>query len=129
MRPTFGLLLVEPDPSVPVGERIAPSRMVGQGPRAVIDYLKALAETVMEAHDRLYLEQENFARTIPIPTLGVRTTEFDIGPERALALYDSGRTAAADFLDRWDFDAYVAQFRSGLSHSRRAAVATAMHTD
>ena len=43
--------------------------------------------------------------------------------ERALALYESGRRAAADFLDRWDFEAYVAQFRSGSPRrSRRAAV-------
>jgi NTE family protein len=126
VRPTFGLLLVEPDPSVPVGERIAPSRMIGHGPRAVIDYLKALAETVMEAHERIYLEQENFARTIPIPTLGVRTTEFDLEPARALALYESGRAAAADFLDRWDFAAYVEEFRTGPRHSRRAAVAAAL---
>ena len=34
--------------------------------------MKALAQTMMEAHDRLYVEQSNYARTIPIPTLGVR---------------------------------------------------------
>ena len=43
-----------------------------------IDFLKAIAETMMEAHDRFYVEQANYARTIPIPTMGVRTTEFDI---------------------------------------------------
>ena len=118
VRPTFGLLLVEPDPSVPVSERIGSSRMTGHGPRAVIDYLKALAETVMEAHDRLYVEQETFARTIPIPTLGIRTTEFDLDRERALALYESGRRSAAEFLARWDFDAYLAEYR-GRRRSRR----------
>nr|MBA2384693.1 patatin-like phospholipase family protein [Actinomycetota bacterium] len=127
-RPTFGLLLVEPEPSVPVGDRLAPSRMIGRGPRAVIDYLKALAETVMEAHDRQYVEQATFARTIPIPTLGIRTTEFDLDRGRALDLYDSGRRAAAEFLARWDFDAYLAQYR-GRTHSRRASVAAALRGD
>jgi NTE family protein len=83
-----------------------------------------MAHTMMEAHDRLYVEKANYARTIPIPTLGVGTTEFDITPERVKALYDSGRHAAGDFLDRWDFAAYIAEFRGDRPHSRRAEIAT-----
>jgi NTE family protein len=124
--PTFGLLLVEPKPQVPIGARLPAPRMAGSGPGAVIDYVKALAQTMMEAHDRLYIEQASYARTIPIPTLGVGTTEFELPRERALALYDSGRWAAEKFLDSWDFDAYVAEFRSGKEHSRRADVTAAM---
>jgi NTE family protein len=120
--PTFGMLLVEPKPSVPVGARLPKPRMEGHGAGAVIDYVKALAQTMMEAHDRLYVEQSSYARTVPIPTLGVGTTEFGLSPERALALYDSGRWAAEKFLDAWDFDAYIAEFRSGKEHSRRAAL-------
>ena len=100
--------------------------MTGKGPGAVIDYVKALAQTMMEAHDRMYVEQANYARTIPIPTLGVGTTEFDLTKERALALYDSGRWAAEKFLDKWDFDAYIAEFRSGKEHSRREALVASM---
>jgi NTE family protein len=124
--PTFGLLLVEPKPQIPIGARLPAPKMAGSGPGAVIDYVKALAQTMMEAHDRLYIEQSSYARTIPIPTLGVGTTEFELPRERALALYDSGRWAAEKFLDSWDFDAYVAEFRSGKEHSRRADVTAAM---
>ena len=124
--PTFGMLLVEPKPSVPIGARLPESRMSGHGPRAVVEYVKALAQTMMEAHDRLYVEQSSYARTIPIPTLGVGTTEFDLSPERALALFDSGRWAAEKFLDTWDFDAYIAEFRSGKEHSRRASLVNSM---
>ena len=124
--PTFGLLLVEPKPQIPIGARLPAPKMAGSGPGAVIDYVKALAQTMMEAHDRLYIEQASYARTIPIPTLGVGTTEFELPRERALALYDSGRWAAEKFLDSWDFDAYVAEFRSGKEHSRRADVTAAM---
>jgi NTE family protein len=124
--PTFGLLLVEPKPSVPIGARLPESKMSGHGPRAVVEYVKALAQTMMEAHDRLYVEQSSYARTIPIPTLGVGTTEFDLSPERALALFDSGRWAAEKFLATWDFDAYIAEFRSGKQHSRREALVGAM---
>jgi NTE family protein len=113
--PTFGLLLVEPEPRKSVAHRLS-----GEPDRAgLVDFFKALAQTVLEAHDRLYLEQADFARTIPIPTLGVRTTEFDLSRERALALYDSGRTAAEQFLDTWDTGAYVARYRTGTPPSRR----------
>ena len=85
----------------------------------LIDFLKEMAQTVIEAHDRLYVEQANFARTIPIPTLGVRTTQFNLSRERALELYESGRAAAKDFLTRWDMDEYVERYRSGDVPSRR----------
>ena len=117
--PTFGMLLVEADPKVPVAHRVE-ARDSG----SIIDYVKALASTMMEAHDRLYLEKATFVRTIPIPTLGVSTTEFEITPERVRALYESGRRAAFDFLDRWDFEAYKAEYRSGREHSRREELAT-----
>jgi NTE family protein len=52
----------------------------------------------MEAHDRFYLEETDFHRTIAIDPLGVRTTEFDLSRERALKLYASGRAAAEEFL-------------------------------
>ncbi len=123
--PTFGLLLVEPDPTSPIGARLTDGEH-GIEPGSVLDYVKSLAQTMMEAHDRLYVEKANYARTIPIPTLGVGTTEFAIAPERARALYESGRRAAADFLDHWDFAAYIAEFRRDKLHSRRAEIATAL---
>jgi NTE family protein len=117
--PTFGMRLVEADPKVPVSHRVE-----GRQSGSIIDYVKALASTMMEAHDRLYLEKATFVRTIPIPTLGVSTTEFDITPPRVRAIYESGRKAAFDFLDRWDFEAYKAEYRSGKEHSRREELAT-----
>ena len=117
--PTFGLLLVEPEPRKSVAHRLSGDDD-GTG---MIAFFKALAQTVLEAHDRLYLEQADFARTIPIPTLGVRTTEFDLKRDRALALYDSGKTAAEQFLAGWDSEAYVARYRAGgEAPSRRESV-------
>lgn len=124
--PTFGMLLVEPQPRVPVGARLPKPKLVGSGTGAVLDYVKALAQTMMEAHDRMYVEQASYARTIPIPTLGVGTTEFDLSEKRALALFDSGRSAAETFLDTWDFEAYVAEFRTGRQHSRRKTLVASM---
>jgi NTE family protein len=127
--PTFGMLLVEPKPRVPIGARLPKSKMDGRGAGAVLDYVKALAQTMMEAHDRMYVEQASYARTIPIPTLGVGTTEFDLSKERALALFDSGRWAAEKFLKNWDFEAYIAEFRTGKEHSRREALVATMGKD
>jgi NTE family protein len=97
--PTIGMKLVQ-KPETPIGEELAEP-----GPRAgitqVIGYLRSLVDTMMAAHDRLYVEQHEFdRRTIGIDTLGVGTTEFDLPPQRALELYESGRTAAAEFLAR-----------------------------
>lgn len=122
--PTFGLLLVEPENRDHLGKRIEKRE---RGVSALLDYVRALAETMMAAHDRLYVEQADYARTISIPTLGIGTTEFDITPERAEALYQSGRAAAEKFLADWDFDAYVEEFRSGRKRrSRRDAVVAEM---
>jgi len=120
--PTFGLMLVEPDPEVPVSDRIPPPEHAPRGLTGLVSLLSGMVHTMMEAHDRLYIEKAQYARTIPIPTLGVHTTEFDISPERARALFDSGRTAAEQFLSTWDFAAYVQEFRSGKTQSRRADI-------
>ena len=121
--PTFGLLLVEAEPRVAIGHRLEDEEN-GVVRGSAIDYVKALASTMMAAHDRLYLEKATFARTIPIPTLGVGTTEFDITPDRVRALHVSGRGAALQFLDRWDFAAYIEEYRRGKEHSRREEVAS-----
>jgi NTE family protein len=121
--PTFGLLLVEPDPMTPLGERLPPPEPRRFGVGGAVDYAKSLIHTMLEAHDRLYVEKAQYARTIPIKTLGVGTTEFDLPRERAEALYQSGRKAAEEFLEHWDFDAYIAEFRRGKQHSRRSEIA------
>jgi NTE family protein len=114
--PTFGLLLVEPEPERPVADRLEPQ---DEGRAGVVEFLRALVQTMLEAHDRMYLDNAAFVRTIQVPTLGVRTTEFDLSRERAQALYDSGRAAAAAFLEDWDFEAYKRAFRQRKPPSRR----------
>jgi NTE family protein len=124
--PTFGLLLVAPKQS----DSLVPEQSEAQADAEKISstaaFLKAIADTAMQAHDRLYVEQANYARTIPIPTLGVGTTEFNIKPDQAAALYKSGQDAATQFLASWDFNGYIAGFRQGKPHSRRADVVDKM---
>ncbi len=89
--PTIGYKLVEPTEGKP--------RAI-KGP---ISLLAALFGTMMEAHDAQYIRDNNFARTVPIKTLGVNTTDFDISRERSDELYESGRKAASAFFERWDY--------------------------
>ncbi|MQA74938.1 MAG: patatin, partial [Solirubrobacterales bacterium] len=77
--PTFGLMLVEPEPRRSVGDRIPDE----SGGVDVVDFAKSLLHTMLEAHDRMYLESASFVRTIAVDTLGVGTTEFDLSRERA----------------------------------------------
>ena len=120
--PTFGLLLVEPDPKIPITERLEEPEHATRGPRGLVTLLTSLVHTMLEAHDRMYLEKAQFARTIAVPTLGVRTTEVELSKDRAQALYAAGYSAANTFLETWNFAAYRAAFRSGKPQSRREDV-------
>jgi len=97
--PTFGFNLVEPDQNKPHDIK---------GP---ISLLKALFSTMMEAHDARYMKSSAFVRTIPIPTVGVQTTDFTLSAERKQELYESGKCAAKTFLETWDFEKYKQEFR------------------
>ncbi len=112
--PTFGYLPAE-DPDV-VGARVS-HKIIGP-----LTLFAALFSTMMEAHDRMYIKNGAFARTIMIPTMGVKTTEFDLSPERADLLYESGATAAREFFQTWNFDTYKATFRQRTARSRREAI-------
>jgi NTE family protein len=119
--PTFGMLLVAPDQATPL---FSPGAATAELPPVTrpLEFIKAMAETMMEAHDRFYVEQANYARTIPIPTLGVKTTQFDIDGNLAAQLFESGNDAASDFLRSWDFGSYVERFRTATPPSRREAL-------
>lgn len=83
--PTFGFRLVEPGEGEP--------REIN----GILDFLSAMVSTMMEAHDARHIQDANFRRTIGIPTMGVRTTEFEITPERKEMLFTSGCNAAREF--------------------------------
>jgi NTE family protein len=127
--PTFGLhLLTDPAPADSDEARPAKKGRSLMGRVEGIQYLTSLYFTMKGAHDRLYIEEHNFARTIAIPTLGVRMTEFNLTKAKANALYESGRKAAEEFLGSWDFQGYIAECRSGKPQpSRRQQIAEKLH--
>jgi NTE family protein len=111
--PTFGLRLVEEDNKTSLGDRLPTLSFIQGALDPLVSYVLNLVSTALEAHDRLYIESDNFARTIPIPTLGVSTLDFKLPRERTDALYKSGIDSAKKFLASWNFDQYVSTFRSG----------------
>jgi NTE family protein len=106
--PTFGLMLVEPEPRKAIGHRLENEDDPRVEHGSLISFAKSLAQTMMAAHDRMHIDEATFARTVPIPTLGVGTTEFEITPDRVAALYQSGYDAAETFLAHFDWDKYLA---------------------
>jgi len=105
--PTVGFKLV--DPKLDQSHKI-------NGP---LSMLHAIVGTMMEAHDQRYITDSDFARTIPIPTLGVRTTEFDLAMEKSNALYHSGFQSCQDRLPAWNFEEYRQKWASAESRTSR----------
>ena len=117
--PTFGLRLVEDNADVEaVVGPVAKAKRIPKGPLGLYRFGRSLIETMVSAHDRLYIEEAQFARTIPIPTLGVDTVDFFLSEDDIKRLYESGRKSAEDFLKRWDFANYKREYRRRKKHSR-----------
>lgn len=66
------------------------------------DYAWALVETVLESQQSMHLHSDDWARTVYIDTLGVKTTEFSLSDEKKEALVASGRKGAEDYLEWFD---------------------------
>ncbi len=69
--------------------------------RGPLSMLQAIFETMMQAHDERYIEKHNRMRTVKIPTLGVRNTQFDLSDEWSDKLFRSGRERTAAFFDQY----------------------------
>jgi len=79
--------------------------------RGLISLTRGLLTTMMDAHDRLYVEKAHAVRTIFIDTLGVKATQFNLSREMRKKLFASGEESARRFLNHWNFQAYVEVFR------------------
>ncbi|MBV9020196.1 MAG: patatin-like phospholipase family protein [Ktedonobacteraceae bacterium] len=107
-KPTLGFRLVDPHP---VGAHIQAEMFSKTNSK--IGMLKALLSTMLSAHDKLYMSDSTFVRTIAIPANGISATQFDLTHEQAQMLFESGEQAAQKFFSTWNFEAYKATFGSG----------------
>ncbi len=70
---------------------------------------RAMAQTMMSAHDRKALAETDLNRIVKIPTGKYVTTDFDLTGEDRDWLHNSGYRASMEFLGSWNFEQYVAQ--------------------
>jgi len=92
--PTFGVKLIEPGQS-------GPNQIDGP-----IDFIAAMVRTMLEAHDKLHVENDDVPRTMMVPTGDVHTTDFGITSTQRAKLYQAGVDTARTFFQTWDFDTY-----------------------
>ncbi|PZD93420.1 patatin [Paenibacillus sambharensis] len=69
--------------------------------RGPLSMFQAIFETMMQAHDERYIEKQYRSRTVKIPTLGVRSTQFDLNEELSEKLFNAGLQQADAFFDRY----------------------------
>ena len=123
--PTFGLRLVSPEARDGGGLSLPVPLPPNTG--RLLSYALTLVQTMLAAHDRLYLDSETYARTIGVPTGSASGTDFALSEATKRQLYEAGRAATTEFLDQqWSFAEYIATFRSGPRPGRRDILKDAM---
>ncbi len=84
----------------------------------LIDYLKAIISTSLDAIDRTHLLEGDFQRTIHIPSAvgegedrhRISAVDFDISREESRALFENGWSAAGRFLRTWNFEGWKRRY-------------------
>jgi len=112
--PTFGFKLIEVDKR----DLKTANRNPINNP---VSFLKAIAGTMMDAHDSYHISNSkgDYDRTIGIPTVicingvekEIKTTDFNITQEESQALFKNGESTAKNFLDKWDFNEWKKKYR------------------
>ena len=102
--PTFGIKL-SAKPSIPQLERFEVKGALGLA--------KAMVGTMTNFHDQMHIDDPSvLARTMFVDTQHVRATDFDIDEPSQDMLFTNGERGAGKFLSGWDFERYVAEFRT-----------------
>ncbi len=101
-RPTFGFKIVEPNEA-------APSHV-----KNPFDLFKAILSTMLEAHDKLHqLDPKSSVRTISIPSLDIKTTDFETIEHEKNNLFQAGVREAVNFFENWNFESFKMCYLSG----------------
>ena len=109
--PTFGFKFIdEKEP--------CKSKNCQAGPN-LVDYLKLIVSTSLDAIDHAHLSKGDYERTIRISTMvgrgeqrhKISATDFDISSEDSRALFENGWNAAERFLTAWNFESWKRKYR------------------
>ncbi|QOY35331.1 patatin-like phospholipase family protein [Anaerobacillus isosaccharinicus] len=80
--------------------------------RGPVSKTMAIVRTMLDAHDKRYIEKEAAIRTIFITGITNGATDFRIPQKDKLQLIEIGRNSAIKFLQEWDFQKYIKEYRS-----------------
>lgn len=105
--PTLGFKIVEPQSKT------------SQGKNDIISLVLDMVDTVIQKDEMKYIKDSDFVRTITIPSLGIKATDFNITKEKGLKLFNIGYKNAQEFDATWNFNKYVKAFRVGEVQTRR----------
>jgi len=98
--PTFGFKLADSSES-----------NCSQGRTDLFSYLCDLFETMIDEDQTVFMRDKDSVRTILIPTLGIKATDFNLSPMNAFQLYQSGYASCQHFLKQWNFNDYIRKYR------------------
>ncbi|AND84789.1 patatin-like phospholipase family protein [Clostridium tyrobutyricum] len=99
VRPTIGFKLVD------VNKKYTSSPRMD-----FISYLFDIIGTMIDKNEEIYVKDKDAVRTVFIPTLGVKTTDFNISKDMKIKLFNSGYKSAKKFLKFWNFDKYIRKY-------------------
>ncbi|SDW52626.1 NTE family protein [Marininema mesophilum] len=94
--PTFGFRFLS--------ETAGNARTIGNP----ISLVSAMFHTMLDAHDNRHIKEQDKIRTIQVPAVGVKLTDFDLDRTKRESLYRAGVEAARDFFRDWSFRQYLA---------------------
>ncbi|MDO4534375.1 MAG: patatin-like phospholipase family protein [Clostridium perfringens] len=97
--PTFGLRLKEDD-SFQLKKRYS-----------LFSYISDIIHTAFSHNEDIYLENKDAIRTIDLPTLSIKSTNFNLNNSEVLTLYKSGYKTTENFINSWSFDYYINRYR------------------
>lgn len=100
--PTFGLRLKSDDE-----DKFTAAKDTG-----LLKYLFNIIDTAISSNEEAYLNNKDSVRTIDIPTFDINTLDFSLSQEKKKKLFNSGYNAAKEFLDKWNFNIYVENYRN-----------------
>ncbi|GAB3424656.1 patatin-like phospholipase family protein [Flindersiella endophytica] len=96
------------------GVRLSPADLpISSEPiKGALSLGKSVFETMVQAHDALALENPAIrARTIFVDTDAISAVDFGISDEEQDMLMSTGCHAGEEFLQNWDFGAYIKRYR------------------
>lgn len=99
--PTFGLKLVSD----------SDNKKTNAKNMNIFSYLFNIIDTALSSNEEAYLNNKDSVRTININTFDINTLDFSLSQEKKELLFNSGYNAAKNFLNNWNFNDYIQNYR------------------